>query len=167
MKASDKPTWWKSRLFGAAYERDERIKLAVDRAGNYSFCVLMFVLYVCATVGLLLKQPDLYIITGIFFLCGCIIYLFFMVKTSAFYIDLRGKVGRKNYRGFVAMAVTFVVLDFGVRYFSIDDGTTPNFLSLFTQSLLKSLLWIGLVVLLIKMLTSITNRRIDKKINKE
>lgn len=165
MKVNDKPTW-RTRLFGAAYERDERIKSAADRAGNYSFCLLMFMLYVCMTVGLLLKQPDLYIIPGLIFLCGCMIYLFFMVRASAFSMDFGRKGTGKKYYIFIIPAAIFAAIDFGFHFFLFDEGKTSSILTLVTLSLIKAILWAVLFIILIKILHLLSNRRIEKKINK-
>jgi hypothetical protein len=166
MKASDKPTW-KSRLFGAAYERDERIKSAVDRAGNYSFCLLMFVLYVCMVVGLILKQPDFYIMPGLIFMGGCMIYLYFMVRTSAFSMDFGRKEAGEKYYILIIPVVIFTAIDFGCHYFLFDEGKASNFLSLVIQSLIKAILWVVLFIILVKILHSLSNRRIEKKISKD
>jgi hypothetical protein len=165
MTPDNKPTW-RSRIFGAAYERDERVKSAADRAGHYSFSLLMVILFACMAAGLLIKRPDLYLMAGLFFLSGCLIYLFFLVKTSAFSTD-PGSKGVKKYYLFAIGAALFAAVDIGLNYLSFDGGTASSFLSLAIQGLIKALLWIGLFVLLSKVLITLSHRRIDKKINKD
>lgn len=166
MKSHDKPTW-RSRIFGSAYEGDERIKSAADSAGNYSFLLLMFFLYVCMTVGLLIKRPDIYMMSGLFFMSGCLLYLFFMVKTSALSVDFINKGLKKSFFQLVCVTTTYAALYFGLSYLSYDDEASLNLISLAIESLINALLFTVFFVILLKILPSLSNRRIEKKMEND
>jgi len=158
---------WRTWIFGSAYEQDERIRSAADRAGFHSFLLLMLVLYGCTAVGLWIRRPGLYIPSGLFCLCGCLIYLFFMVRSSAFSLQFGPKGSKAKYGRFAGAAAIFFLLDFGAHYFLYGNGPESDPLSLAARSLVRFLMWLAGFLLLVKILTAWSNRRIDRRMDKE
>ena len=151
-------------LLGKENLDDERIRQGINQAGNYTFYVIMFLLWLTILFGLFLHKVESVLIPFIIFMLGCVFYLYFRIKNGTYQIDLTFKRSRiqPKYQWIIAGVVYALAL-----FIFITIGILPSPFSSIYYSLgfiaVNEVLWVFLNIWLNKYLVKINNKRLIKK----
>jgi hypothetical protein len=156
-------------LFGALYVKDERVKAGIDHAGNLSFVFMMALTWAWMVIGLLLKETNVLIPSGVLFLASSVFYIVQLIRSGAAYTAPEMK--DRPMTAIICFAVGALVywsIITGLEIYALMGKTAPLPLGkIMVKNAAQALVWITFLAGLLTIVTRINRRRIDKRIEKD
>jgi len=159
------------RMFGTSYVKDERIKTAMDEAGNHSFVFTLIVLWCFMVWSLLAKKTDAMMPSLIVFLLAGCFYLISLIRHGA--LSYKGESVQKPtspLRKTIALIVSgavFAGLNLFFKWFSDPVAFKEQLLANIIACLIMAALWVPLFFGLIKFSSWLSSRVTEKKASVE
>ena len=158
----------KSRLltnfFGPDYLTDERIQAGADKAGNYSYLLTMFLLWLAMIYGLLRHQIELAGISAIIFFISGIFYTRFRVKNGSFQ-DKKAKTKSRAILKWFFMGAIFASVMFLAQLRRIETFTSDNIYHLIIKCVVFTILWVFLCIFARRSLVRKNDNVLKKKMD--
>jgi hypothetical protein len=155
-------------LFGALYVKDERVKAGIDRAGNLSFVFTMALTWAWMVIGLLLKQTNVLIPSGVLFLASSVFYIIQLIRSGAAYTSPEMMhVPKWTIIGFAIGALVFWGIRTGLDAYVLrgKTGSLP-LTKIMVENAVLALVWITFLAGLLTIVARINRRMIDKRIKR-
>ena len=153
-----------THFFGPDYLTDERIQAGADKAGNYSYLLTMFLLWLAMIYGLLRHQIELALIPFIILVISGTFYTIFRVKNGS-YQDKKAQTKSRAilkwfFSGFIMASFMFLVQ---LRH--IETFTSDNIYHLIIKSVVIAILWVFLFIFAMRSLVRKTDNVLNKKMD--
>ena len=159
------------RMFGTGYVKDERIKVAMDEAGNHSFVLTLILLWGTLVWSLLTKKTDVLLPTFIIFMLANVFYLANLIRKGALNYRIDGGQtpidSRKKILALVGGGAMFGMANILYKKFSDPAAFDENLVVNIISCGVMAVLWVPLFFGLMKLISRLSTRVTEKKINSE
>jgi len=159
------------RMFGTGYVKDERIKVAIDEAGNYSFIFMLIVLWGFLVWSLLAKKTDAMLPVLIIFLLASGFYLVSLIRRGALTYKSEGKNkpndSDKKFLAFGCGAAAYFLLSFFFKWCSDPAAFKEHLFANIIAALIMTVIWVPLFGGLMKLIFWLSSRITEKKVSPE
>lgn len=157
-------------LFGKEYTTDERVKAAVDRAGNLTAMVLFAINFCGMLASLILRRDELGVVSTIAVLTGGAFYLFQMVRNGAIAGE-KSVFPKGKWNSILIIFLVSPIYGAGYilyrRFFHPDSFARHSWLQHATAALVASLIFGVGFFLLMKILGRLGEKRLEKMERRE
>lgn len=153
-----------THFFGPDYLTDERIQAGADKAGNYSYFLTMFLLWLAMLYGLLRDQIELAVIPSIIFFISGIFYTIFRVKNGSFQ-DKKAQTKSRAILKWFFMGVIFASSIFLLNLRRIETFTSDNIYHLIIKCVVTTILWVFLLIFFMRFLVRKNDDVLNKKMD--
>jgi len=159
------------RMYGTGYVKDERIKAAMDEAGNHSFMFTMLVLWVFLVWILLTKKNDMMLPGLIIFMLVSLFYLVSLIRKGA--ISYKNDGARKAVStrrkavAFIVGGAVYGIFNMAFKWFADPAMFKENLLINAISCVVMAVIWVALFFGIIQFISWLSSRITEKKITPE
>ena len=155
-----------THFFGPDYLTDERIQVGADKAGNYSYFLTMFLLWLAMLYGALSEQIELAVIPLIIFLISGIFNTILRIRNGSFQATFKkAQTKSRAILKWFFIGAIFASLIFLLNLRRIETFTSDNIYHLIIKCVVAAILAVFLAIFLTRFLIRRNDNALKKKMD--